>query len=273
MRKIAVLLLTLMPIWLLGQTSEQANSNTDMVYVGYVDLNNDVVSSSNITLMNVGGLSTTTYNLAYDYSKGNFKLGGFLSTTPVWNYWRYGISAAHEKEIKEVTVNTKVTYFFSNWASSQWTTSPSFIQSFKWKKSKVGYSIYKQDCSWWEFWDGDTYYPTAANTTYHVMAFSTKDYNFLKLIISPEVFGSYTYRTIYDTFGLLEDDPDYLYVDWYNAFNLNVYYGASIRYKVTDVFEVGLKIRSNIDYAPETWDVGYYKEYPLIITLGCNFDL
>jgi hypothetical protein len=71
---------------------------------------------------------------------------------------------------------------------------------------------------------------------------------------------------IYKTFKDSELNISYL-----NDFNLDLYYGTSIDWKVTKRFVLNTNIRYNTTFDKASESVGYKKSNPILFMIGTNF--
>ena len=106
--------------------------------------------------------------------------------------------------------------------------------------------------------------PASSQLTYKGMLMYTYTFKTKMVDISPQLFGM---SDVYVDFK--DGTPsDLAYV---NDFNLDLYYGTSLDWKITKRFILNTNIRFN-----KTWDklsesVGFKKENPIMFMIGTNF--
>jgi hypothetical protein len=81
--------------------------------------------------------------------------------------------------------------------------------------------------------------------------------------ISPQIFAM---SDVYIDFKDGESDFGYK-----NDFNLDLYYGASLDWKITKRFILNTNIRYNTTWDKLSESVGYKKSNPLLLMIGTNF--
>ena len=187
----------------------------------------------------------------------------------------YGLSKNTEK--RTTTIQT----FYSTDFDFQKDINISFIDVFRTKKfGTFGYSLIASKTYWDSYqgeWEGkytidangnflDLIYPqmpASSQTTYKGMLMYTYTLKTKRVNISPQIFAM---SDVYIDFKDGESDFSYK-----NDFNLDLYYGTSIDWKITKRFILNTNIRYNT-----TWDklgesVGYKKSNPLMFMVGTNF--
>ena len=138
------------------------------------------------------------------------------------------------------------------------------------KSIRLGYTFFVNDYSWDDFENDNQFYDAAVNQNYSLMLIGMKEWEFKHWVLRPEVFLLTDIRTHY--FTLYEDAVEPLDIWYWNDFNINLYYGTSLEYKVTDTFSFGTKLRSSFDYDASDINLGYQKATPYFVTLGANYD-
>ena len=269
MRYIYIILLFL-PITLFAQSNENAESVSEWTNVSYVDLNNDVISSSNISMGFIGEFSIFSYNLAYEWGN-KFNNGIFISNTPSFQYTKVGYNFGREKELKsgwKRTNNLSLTLSASGYSDAL-TISPYFNQMWDKGEWRLGWTGYVNDFSYAGFEVDGLYYASAAETQFSLMLIGMKEFPYRKWVVRPELFLLSAIRT---HFVHLEETDDMLDIWYWNLFNVNSYYGVSIEYNITDVFAIGTKLRSGWSYDLSDIDLGYTKSSPYILSIGTNYD-
>jgi hypothetical protein len=79
--------------------------------------------------------------------------------------------------------------------------------------------------------------------------------------ISPQIFIT---TDIYKLFKSAQ-----LNINYFNSFNLDVYYGVNMLWKITKKFNLNTTIRLNNTY--EKINLGFKKSNPILIMIGTNF--
>jgi len=273
MKRILTLILLLNFGLVFGQSNEGAEANSELTSVTYVELNNDIISSSNITLGYLGEFTIFSFNLAYEWESGKHTNGIFYSYTPSFKYGKVGYNYGRVKEFSsglKRTNNYSITLSNSGYTPDALTISPYFNQMYEKNSTKIGYTFFVNDYSWDDFEINGEFYDAAVNQTYSLMLIGMKEWELNHWILRPEVFLLTDIRTHYST--LYEDAVNEIDLWYWNDFNMNLYYGVSIGYKVTDTFSFATKLRSALDYDVSDIELGYIKEIPYFITLGANYD-
>jgi len=246
----------------------------------YIDFSKDVLSSSNLSIGIIGKQVSTTLNLGYHKSSMNEKWGHTFaaSINPLWNYYGVGYGLSRNTEKRTTTIQT----FYSTDFDFQKDITLSFIDVFRTKKwGTFGYSLIASKTFWGSYegeWEGkytvdsdgnflDLIYPTmpaSSQLTYKGMLMYTYTFKTKMVDISPQLFG------MSDVYVDFKDgtESDLAYV---NDFNLDLYYGTSLDWKITKRFVLNTNIRFN-----KTWDklsesVGYKKSNPIMFMIGTNF--
>ena len=257
-----------------SQTNEGAQANSELTSVTYVELNNDIISSSNMSLGYIGEFTIFNTTLAYQWEGGNHNNSIFYSYTPSFKYTKVGYNYGRVKLLKngwERMNNYSITISMSGYDNSNaLSISPYFNQMYEKGKVKFGYTFFINDYSWDDFELGGTFYDAAVNQNYSLMIIGMKEFYFKRFVLRPEVFLLSDVRTHY--FTLYEDAVNLIDIWYWNDFNMNLYYGSSVEYKITDKFQFGLKLRSALDYDVSDILLGYNKAIPYFITLGANYD-
>jgi len=260
--------------------SESDDWNDVGILQSYVDFSKDVLSSSNISIGMIGKQVSTTLNLGYSKSSLNGQWGHSFaaSINPSWNYYGVGYGISKNKEKRTTTLQT----FYSTDFDFQKGVNLSFIDVFRTQKwGTFGYSLIASKTYWGSYegeWEGkytidsdgnflDLIYPTipaSSQLTYKGMLMYTYTFKTKMVDISPQLFG------MSDVYVDFKDgtESDLAYV---NDFNLDLYYGTSLDWKITKRFVLNTNIRFN-----KTWDklsesVGYKKSNPIMFMIGTNF--
>jgi hypothetical protein len=246
----------------------------------YIDFSKDVLSSSNLSVGIIGRQVSTTINLGYSKWSKNGMYGHSFSTSinPIWNYYGVGYGFSRNTNKRTTTLQS----FYSTDFDFQKDINLSFIDVYRTKKwGTFGYSLIASKTFWDSYegeWEGkytidsdgnflDLIYPTmpaSSQLTYKGMLMYTYTFKTKMVDISPQLFGM---SDVYVDFK--DGTPsDLAYV---NDFNLDLYYGTSLDWKITKRFVLNTNIRFN-----KTWDklsesVGYKKANPIMFMIGTNF--
>ena len=246
----------------------------------YIDFSKDVLSSSNLSVGIIGKQVSTTINLGYSKWSKNGMYGHSFSTSinPIWKYYGAGYGFSKNTDKRTTTLQS----FYSTDFDFQKDINLSFIDVYRTKKwGTFGYSLIASKTFWGSYegeWEGkytvdsdgnflDLIYPTmpsSSQLTYKGMLMYTYTFKTKMVDISPQLFGM---SDVYVDFK--DGTPsDLAYV---NDFNLDLYYGTSLDWKITKRFVLNTNIRFN-----KTWDklsesVGYKKANPIMFMIGTNF--
>ena len=269
--------LQLSPKELFGESGDWNNLG---ILESYIDFSKDVLSSSNLSVGIIGKQVSTTLNLGYSKTSNNGKWGHSFSTSinPIWKYYGVGYGFTRNTDNRTTTLQS----FYSTDFDFQKDITLSFIDVFRTKKfGTFGYSLIASKTFWGTYegeWEGkytvdvdgnflDLIYPqmpTSSQITYKGMAMYTYTFNTKRVNISPQVFVmSDIYKDFKD--GTASD------LAYFDDFNLDLYYGTSLDWKITKRFILNTNIRFN-----KTWDklsesVGYKKSNPIMFMIGTNF--
>ena len=269
--------LQLSPKELFGESGDWNNLG---ILESYIDFSKDILSSSNLSVGIIGKQVSTTLNLGYSKTSNNGKWGHSFSTSinPIWKYYGMGYGFTRNTDNRTTTLQS----FYSTDFDFQKDITLSFIDVFRTKKfGTFGYSLIASKTFWGTYegeWEGkytvdvdgnflDLIYPqmpTSSQITYKGMAMYTYTFNTKRVNISPQVFVmSDIYKDFKD--GTASD------LAYFDDFNLDLYYGTSLDWKITKRFILNTNIRFN-----KTWDklsesVGYKKSNPIMFMIGTNF--
>ena len=246
----------------------------------YIDFSKDVLSSSNLSIGIIGKQVSTTLNLGYHKSSKNGQWGHSFaaSINPLWNYYGVGYGLSRNTEKRTTTIQT----FYSTDFDFQKDITLSFIDVFRTKKwGTFGYSLITSKSFWGSYqgeWEGkytvdadgnflDLIYPQmppSSELTYRGMAMYTYTLKTKRVNISPQVFA------MSDIYKVFKDgtESDLAYVD---DFNLDLYYGVSMDWKITKRFVLKTNVRYNTTWDKLSESVGYKKSNPIMFMLGTNF--
>jgi hypothetical protein len=259
---------------------ESDNWNDVGILQSYIDFSKDVLSSSNLSIGIIGKQVSTTLNLGYSKSSMNGKWGHSFSASinPLWNYYGVGYGLSRNTEKRTTTLQT----FYSTDFDFQKDINLSFVDVFRTKKwGTFGYSLTAGKSFWGEYegqWEGKfiidengdwvkniyPMMPKSSQITYKAMAMYTYTFKTKVVNISPQIFAmSDIYKDFKD--GTASD------VAYLNDFNLDLYYGTSIDWKITKRFVLNTNIRYNTTWDKLSESVGYKKSNPLLLMIGTNF--
>ena len=246
----------------------------------YIDFSKDVLSSSNLSVGIIGKQVSTTLNLGYSKSSKNGQWGHSFtaSINPIWNYYGVGYGLSRNTEKRTTTLQT----FYSTDFDFQKDINLSFVDVFRTKKfGTFGYSLTAGKSFWGEYegeWEGKytvdengnwvkniyPMLPASSQTTYKGMLMYTYTLKTKRVNISPQIFA------MSDVYVDFKDGTasDLAYV---NDFNLDLYYGTSMDWKITKRFILNTNIRYNTTWDKLSESVGYKKSNPLMFMIGTNF--
>lgn len=243
----------------------------------YVDFSKDILSTSDISLGVVGRKVSTTLNISYSIHDKNGKWNHTIlsSINPLWNYYGigYGLSKTTNKRTSTLQLMTSSDFNFQN------NITISLLDIYKTKRiGKFGWNMTASKTYWdeWEGpWEGEylsdslgnwiaNIYPinppsnelTIRATTMYTYPIKTKIVD-----ISPQIFIT---TDIYKLFKSAQ-----LNINYFNSFNLDVYYGVNMLWKITKKFNLNTTIRLNSTY--EKINLGFKKSNPVLIMIGTNF--
>ena len=268
--------LQLSPKELFGESDDW---NDVGILQSYVDFSKDVLSSSNLSVGIIGKQVSTTLNLGYSKSSLNGQWGHSFSASinPSWNYYGGGYGISKNKEKRTTTLQT----FYSTDFDFQKDINLSFIDVFRTKKwGTIGYSLTASKTFWDSYqgeWEGQftidengefidlifPQIPASSELTYRGMVMYTYTFETKVVNISPQVFAM---SDVYIDFKDGESDFGYK-----NDFNLDLYYGTSLDWKITKRFVLNTNIRYNTTWDKLSESVGYKKSNPLLLMIGTNF--
>ena len=247
----------------------------------YVDYSKDVLSSSDISFGYINKRVSTTANLSYTIATSNEKWGHTFLTSinPGWKYYGigYGLSKTEENHIS--TLQT----FVSSDFSFQKNVTISFIDVIKTKQlGKFGYSATISKTFWGEWpgpWEGQFTTDSLGNWVSNIYPMNPPSTQLItrgmlmytypiktKLVdISPQVFVKSDFYTSFKSKDLE--------IGYWSDFNMDIYYGLSMNWKITNKFVLNTNIRLNstIDTGPTS--TSYKKSNPILFMIGTNFQL
>ena len=269
--------LQLSPKELFGESGDWNNLG---ILESYIDFSKDVLSSSNLSVGIIGKQVSSTLNLGYSKSSMNGKWSHSVSTSinPIWNYYGVGYGFSRNTDKRTTTLQS----FYSTDFDFQKDITLSFIDVFRTKKfGTFGYSLIASKSFWGTYegeWEGkytvdtdgnflDLIYPTMPSSSqlnYKGMVMYTYTIKTKRVNISPQVFAmSDIYKVFKDG---TSSDLSYL-----NDFNLDLYYGTSLDWKITKRFILNTNIRYNTTWDKLSESVGYKKSNPILFMIGTNF--
>jgi hypothetical protein len=245
----------------------------------YVNFSKDVLSSSNLSVGVIGRQVSTTLNLGYHKSSMNGQWGHAIaaSINPIWKYYGVGYGLSRNTEKRTTTIQT----FYSTDFDFQKDITLSFVDVFRTQKwGTFGYSLTASKTFWDTYqgeWEGkytvdengdfvDLIYPqkpASSEVNYRGMIMYTYTFKTKRVDISPQIFGM---SDIYKTFKNGQTDISYL-----TKFNLDLYYGTSIDWKITKRFVLNTNVRYNTTWDKLSETVGYKKSNPIMFMIGTNF--
>jgi hypothetical protein len=248
----------------------------------YIDFSKDVLSSSNLSVGIIGKQVSTTLNLGYSKSSLNGKWAHTFaaSINPLWKYYGVGYGLSRNTEKRTTTIQT----FYSTDFDFQKDINLSFIDVFRTKKwGTFGYSLTASKTFWGEYenvsaWEGKFIVdengnwvkniypidPASSELTYRGMAMYTYTLKTKRVNISPQVFAMSDIYKVFKNGGT----SDFSYFD---DFNLDLYYGVSMDWKITKRFVLNTNVRYNTTWDTLSESVGYKKSNPILFMIGTNF--
>ena len=269
--------LQLSPKELFGESDDW---NDVGILQSYIDFSKDVLSSSNLSVGIIGKQVSTTLNLGYSKSSKNGQWGHSFaaSINPIWNYYGVGYGLSINTEKRTTTLQT----FYSTDFDFQKDINLSFVDVFRTKKfGTFGYSLTAGKSFWGEYegqWEGKfivdengnwvkniyPMMPKSSQVTYKGMVMYTYTLKTKVVNISPQIFAmSDIYKVFKD--GTASD------LAYFNDFNLDLYYGTSMDWKITKRFILNTNIRYNTTWDKLSESVEYKKSNPLMFMIGTNF--
>jgi hypothetical protein len=259
---------------------ESGNINNLGILESYIDFSKDVLSSSNLSVGIIGKQVSTTLNLGYSKTSNNGKWGHSFASSinPIWKYYGVGYGFSRNTDTRTTTLQS----FYSTDFNFQKDITLSFIDVYRTKKfGTFGYSLIASKSFWGAYegeWQGkytvdangnflDLIYPMnppSSQIIYKGMAMYTYTFKTKRVNISPQLF------VMSDIYKVFKDGTasDLAYVD---DFNLDLYYGTSMDWKVTKRFILNTNIRYNTTWDKLSESVGYKKSNPIMFMIGTNF--
>ena len=269
--------LQLSPKELFGESGDWNNLG---ILESYIDFSKDVLSSSNLSVGIIGKQVSTTLNLGYSKTSKNGKWGHSFASSinPIWKYYGVGYGFTRNTNTRTTTLQS----FYSTDFDFQKDITLSFIDVFRTKKfGTFGYSLIASKSFWGTYdgqWEGkytvdtdgnfvDLIYPimpASSQINYKGMVMYTYTLKTKRVNISPQIFAmSDIYKVFKD--GTASD------LSYLNDFNLDLYYGTSMDWKITKRFILNTNIRYNTTWDKLSESVGYKKSNPILFMIGTNF--
>ena len=269
--------LQLSPKELFGESDDW---NDVGILQSYIDFSKDVLSSSNLSVGIIGRQISTTLNLGYSKSSINGQWGHSFaaSINPSWNYYGVGYGLSRNTQNRTTTLQT----FYSTDFDFQKNINLSIVDVFRTKKwGTFGYSLTAGKSFWGEYegkWEGKfivdengnwvkniyPILPASSQITYKGMVMYTYTIKTKVVNISPQMFAmSDVYKVFKD--GTASD------LAYFNDFNLDLYYGTSMDWKITRRFVLNTNIRYNTTWDKLSETAGYKKANPIMFMIGTNF--
>jgi hypothetical protein len=259
---------------------ESGNLNNVGVLQSYVNFSKDVLSTSNLSIGVIGRQVSTTLNLGYNRSSFDEKWEHkfLLSINPIWKYYGIGYGISRNLERRTTTLQS----FYSTDFKFQNDITLSFIDIIRTKKfGTFGYSLVASKTFWGSYqgqWQGeytvdslgnfvDLIYPQmppSSEVNYRAMIMYTYTYKTKLVNISPQLFF------MSDVYKIFKDNT--LNIAYLNKFNLDLYYGTSLDWKITKKFVLNTNIRFNTTLDKASEQVGYKKANPILFMIGTNFE-
>ena len=243
----------------------------------YIDFSKDVLSTSDLSFGIVGNRVSTTLNLSYNIQSKNGRLNHMIlsSINPLWKYYGigYGLHVTTDKR------NTSLQTMFSSDFNFQNNITLSLIDVYKTKKlGKIGWSLTASKTYWdeWEGpWQGQYVVDSLGNWVSNIYpvnppsneltarAMIMYSYSIKRKIvdISPQIFIT---GDVYKSFKSPE-----LSINYFSNFNLDIYYGVNMNWKITKKFILNTTISLNNTY--DKVNLGFKKSNPILLMIGTNF--
>jgi hypothetical protein len=268
--------LQLSPKELFGESDDW---NDVGILQSYVNFSKDILSSSNLSVGIIGRQVSTTLNLGYHKSSINRQWGNTysISINPIWKY--YGVGYGLSRNVQKRT--TTLQSFYSTDFDFQKDITLSFIDVHRTEKwGTFGYSLIASKSFWGSYegeWEGkytvdangdflDLIYPQIPSSnelSYRGMVMYTYTLKTKRVNISPQIFA------MSDVYKVFKDSE--LDISYFNDFNLDLYYGVSMDWKITKRFVLNTNIRYNTTWDKLSESVGYKKSNPILFMTGTNF--
>jgi len=249
------------------------------VVQSYVDFQKDVLSSSNLSVNIVGNQVSTTLNLGYNKSSlsGAWSQSFLTSINPVWDY--YGVGYGISKNTNRATSTLQA--FVSTDFNFQKNITLSAIELFPTKTfGTFGVTVNVSKTYWKEYegaWQGEytvdeqgnwikninPMTPASSQLTTRSMMMYTYTFKTDKVNISPQLFGLTDWHKVFKN-GITD-------ISYFDDFNLDVYYGTSVDWKVTKRFVLNTNIRLNTTFDEFSKSLGYKKSNPVMFMVGTQF--
>lgn len=249
------------------------------VVQSYVDFQKDVLSSSNLSVSIVGKQVSTTLNLGYNKSSltGVWSQSFLTSLNPTWDYYGAGYGITRNTNRTTSTLQAFVSTDFD----FQKNITLSVIELFPTKTfGTFGVTVNMSKTFWGKYqgaWQGEyvvdeqgnwvkniyPIMPASNQLTTRVMMMYTYTFKTDKVNISPQIFGLTDVHKIYKN-GITN-------IAYFDDFNLDMYYGTSVDWKITKRFVLNTNIRLNTTLDKFSESVGYKKSNPVIFMVGTQF--
>lgn len=243
----------------------------------YVDFSKDVLSTSDLSFGVVGKRVSTTLNLSYNIQSKNGKWSNMIlsSINPLWKYYGIGYGLSMTTDKRNTTLQTMLSSDFN----FQNNINISIIDVYKTKKlGKFGWSLTASKTYWGEWegpWEGQYIVDSLGNwvsniypinppsnqLTTRAMVMYTYSIKTKIVDISPQIFVT---GDIYKVFKSPE-----LNISYFDDFNLDIYYGVNMNWKITKKFVLNTTIRFNNTY--DKVDLGFKKSNPILFMIGTSF--
>jgi hypothetical protein len=104
----------------------------------------------------------------------------------------------------------------------------------------------------------------SSEVNYRGMLMYTYKYKTKLVNIAPQLFF------MSDVYKIFKDNT--LNIAYLNKFNLDLYYGTSLDWKITKKFVLNTNIRFNTTLDKGSEQVGYKKANPILLMIGTNFE-
>ena len=249
----------------------------------YVDFSKDVLSTSDLSLGVVGRKISTTLNLSYNITSknGNWNNMFMTSINPSWKYYGFGWGTSRTKYREKFSHNTTLQTNVSSDFDFQKNLTFSLIDIYNTKRfGKFGLTVTASKTFWGEWegpWEGQYIVdsngnwvsniypinPPSSQLTARAMLMYTYPIKTKLIDISPQIFTTGDIYKIYKSSDLN--------ISYWDDFNLDIYYGLSMNWKITKKFILNTNVRLNNTIDNNT--TIYKKSNPILFMIGTSFKL
>ena len=251
----------------------------------YVDFSKDVLSTSDLSLGVVGRKISTTLNLSYNITSknGNWNNMFMTSINPSWKYYGFGWGTSRTKYREKFSHNTTLQTNVSSDFDFQKNLTFSLIDIYNTKRfGKFGLTVTASKTFWGEWegpWEGQYLTDSLGNfvsNIYPINPPSTQLVTRLMLMyswpiktkivdISPQILTTTDIYTVFKS--------ENLEIGYLADFNLDIYWGLAMGWKITKKFVLNTNIRLNSTIDKSSTSSTYKKSNPILFMIGTSFGL